>query len=222
MKYGIIGALDEEVFRLKNDMRLDKVTEACGCSYYEGELDGKEVVVVCCSVGKVNAAVCTTILIREFGCDAVVNTGIAGAMGAGLRPLSVVISSDVVIHDISSVVEKYYPYTITFKADEKLVKAAGAAVGAGVDYRIGRIATGDQFVQGGELRDRIKREFDPDAVEMEGGAVAQACYMNKVPFVIIRTMSDSADDSAHDTYDNFMSLAAKQSCDILRGMLRSL
>lgn len=230
MKYGIIGALDEEVIRLKNSMQLERTIEACGCTYYEGKLEGKDAVVVCCSVGKVNAAVCTTILIREFGCGAVINTGIAGAMGEGLRPLGVVISSEVVIHDISSIAAKYYPYTTVFKADEGLVNAVRAASVDGAreadinnfDCRVGRIATGDQFVQGGELRDRIKREFHPEAVEMEGGAVAQACYMNDVPFVVIRTMSDSADDDAGETYDNFMERAATLSSEILRCTLRSL
>ena len=222
MKYGIIGALDEEVRLLKSEMNVKKVANACGCRFYDGDLEGKRVCVVCCSVGKINAAVCATILVREMGCDAVINVGVAGAMGKGLHPLDVVLSKDVVLHDVSPIAAKYYPFTLTFPADPVLLSAAKAVCSDGVNYRVGRIATGDQFVEGGELRSRIEREFAPDAVEMEGGAVAQVCYMNSAPFLIIRTMSDSADEGANESYDNLLERAAQQSARIVKGMLKRL
>jgi len=221
MKYGIIGALDEEVRLLTAEMAVTKTVEACGCTYYDGVLDGKAVTVVCCSVGKVNAAVCTTILIREFGCEAVVNVGIAGAMGKGLRPLDVVLSREAVVHDLDPSAVKYYPFTRSFSGDERLLAAADAACG-GITHRIGRIATGDQFIAGGEPAARIREAYAPDAVEMEGAAVAQVCHMNGVPFLIIRSMSDSADEDANEVYDDFIDRAAAQSAQIVRGMLQRL
>jgi adenosylhomocysteine nucleosidase len=225
MKYGIIGALDEEVALLTAAMESPRETTACGCVFHEGKLDGHDAVVVCCSVGKINAAVCTTILIREFGCGAVVNAGVAGAMGKGLGPLDIVLSSDVVLHDADAIMEKYYPFSLTFAADDALLAAAKESCReekGDSGWAVGRIATGDQFVAGGALHDSIKERFAPLAVEMEGGAVAQASYMNGVPFLIIRTMSDSADDDADVSYDNFMERAAQQSAAIVRGMLRHL
>ena len=223
MKYGIIGALDEEVSLFAAAMDSPRETKACGCTFREGMLDGHEAVVVCCSVGKVNAAVCTTILIREFGCGAVINAGVAGAMGEGLHTLDVVLSTDVVLHDEDAIMAKYYPFETDFKADAGLLSAAQAACRrAGLSFCSGRIATGDRFVAGGELYDSIKKAFAPLAVEMEGGAVAKTCYMNETPFLVIRTMSDSADDDADVSYDNFLSRAAHQSAAIVRGMLQTL
>lgn len=223
MKYGMIGALDEEVALLAGAMEQTRETEACGCTFREGKLDGHDVVVVCCSVGKINAAVCTTILIREFGCGAVINAGIAGAMGKGLGPLDVVLSTETVLYDEDGIMEKYYPFSRSFSADERLrAAAADACMALGVRFQQGRIATGDRFVAGGELSRSIREGYSPLAVEMEGGAVAKACFMNRTPFLIIRTMSDSADENADATYDNFMSRAAHQSASILREALRRL
>jgi len=222
VKYGIIGALSEEVRLLTADMAVDRIVEACGCRFFDGALDGKSVTVVCSSVGKVNAAVCTTILIREFGCKAVINVGVAGAMGAGLRPLDVVLSNDVVVYDLDELATKYYPFTRSFTPNPTLLAAAEAACGDTIRHRAGRIATGDQFVAGGEPARLIRETYAPDAVEMEGGAVAQACYLNGVPFLVIRTMSDSADENAAAQYDNFLERAAAQSAQIVRGMLQRL
>jgi len=222
MKYGIIGALEEEVRLLTAEMAVERTTEACGCKFFDGTLDGKAVTVVCCSVGKVNAAVCTALLIHQHGCGAIVNVGVAGAMGAGLRPLDVVLSNEVIVHDIDDLALKYYPFTRRFLPDQTLLAAAEAVCAGTIPYRVGRIATGDQFIAGGEPAERIRAVYAPDAVEMEGGAVAQASFMSGVPFLIVRTMSDSADSDANETYDNFLERAAARSAQIVRGMLQRL
>lgn len=223
MVWGIIGALDEEVELLKNAMTVTKETKIYGSTFYSGILDGKEVVVVCCSIGKINAALCASVIIRELNADIVVNVGIAGAMDKRLKVLDVVLSSEAVHHDGDAVLAKYYPFQKEYKADEKLIALAEKACEKAVNghsHYVGRIATGDVFVEGGDVRDRIKKDFAPLCVEMEGAAIAQACYMNEKPFLIIRTMSDNADDSASMSYDEFKPEAANQSANIIREMLR--
>lgn len=223
MVWGIIGAIDEEVELLKNAMTVTKETKIYGSTFYSGILDGKEVVVVCCSIGKINAALCASVIIRELNADIVVNVGIAGAMDKRLKVLDVVLSSEAVHHDGDAVLAKYYPFQKEYKADEKLIALAEKACEKAVNghsHYTGRIATGDVFVEGGDVRDRIKNDFAPLCVEMEGAAIAQACYMNEKPFLIIRTMSDNADDSASMSYDEFKPEAANQSANIIREMLR--
>lgn len=223
MVWGIIGALDEEVELLKNAMTVTKETKIYGSTFYSGVLEGKEVVVVCCSVGKINAALCASVIIRELNADVVVNVGIAGAMDKRLKVLDVVLSSEAVHHDGDPVLAKYYPFQKEYTADKKLIELAERACENAVkghSHYTGRIATGDVFVEGGEVQESIRSRFAPLCVEMEGAAIAQACYMNEKPFLIIRTMSDNADDSATMTYDEFKPEAANQSANIIREMLK--
>lgn len=223
MVWGIIGALDEEVELLKNAMTVTGEQKIYGSTFYRGTLDGQQVVVVCCSVGKINAALCASVMAREMKADIIVNVGIAGAMDKRLKVLDVVISSEAVHHDGDPVLAKFYPFRTEYKADEKLIALAQKACANlknGHAHYVGRIATGDVFVEGGPVKERIERDFAPLCVEMEGAAIAQACYMNEKPFLIIRTMSDNADDSAAMTYDEFKPEAADQSAGIIREMLR--
>lgn len=223
MVWGIIGALDEEVELLKNAMTITGETKIYGSVFYSGKLEGKDVVLVCCSVGKINAALCASVMVREMKADVVVNVGIAGAMDKRLKVLDVVLSSEAVHHDGDPVLAKFYPFCKEYKADEKLIELADKAcknVVNGHSHYIGRIATGDVFVEGGAVKERIERDFAPLCVEMEGAAIAQACYMNEKPFLIIRTMSDNADDAASMSYDEFKPEAADQSANIIREMLK--
>ncbi len=226
MVWGIIGALDAEVALLVNQMNVSGQKELCGCTYYTGKIDKTDVVVVCCSIGKINAAVCANNLILEFGADLVVNVGIAGNTDKQLGILDVVISSDVVCHDTDlELMERYYPYRRTYMADAGLIEKCKLACrnikDRNFNYKVGRIASGDIFVSDSVTKNDIISRLAPSCVEMEGASIGQVAFMHGKPFLIIRTMSDTADESADNLYDNFMELAATNSASILLGMISS-
>jgi adenosylhomocysteine nucleosidase len=224
MTTGIIGALPEEIAHLRDAMALQSASEHYNTTFYRGVIEGRPVVLACASVGKVNAALCASVMIREMGAQAIVNLGIAGAMDKRLGVMDVVLSTDAVMHDADPIMEKFYPFRLTFSADEKLLSAAEAACARMPDVHAftGRVATGDCFVSAGPRRERIICDFSPLCVEMEGAAVAQACYMNGVPFLIIRTISDNADEEAAISYEEFKDGAAAQSAKIVLEMLKDI
>ena len=186
--------------------------------FYAGTLEGKNVVVVRSGIGKVNAAVCTQILIDEFEAEAVINTGIAGSLNADINIGDLVISTDLVHHDMNAVAFGYPVGQIpqmeafSFRSDENLRKLAVQAcrdVNPDIEVYEGRIASGDQFVADQGVKDEIIKNFDACAVEMEGAAIAQAAYLNNVPFLVVRAISDKADGSAEVDYPTFEALAVE-------------
>ncbi len=216
MKLGIIGAMDVEVNTLKNRMRHKTIAHYAGSEYWSGILEELPVVVVQCGVGKVNAALCAQILISVYGVTHIVNTGIAGSLCADLDIGDLVISRDAMYHDFNCN-HFGYPYgkvpgmdVISFPADEMLQKLAFAAaeeVNPG-HTRSGRVASGDQFVAEKALKESIIANTQGLCTEMEGAAIAHAAYRNGIPFVIIRAISDKADDSAEMDYPTFERIAA--------------
>lgn len=223
MVWGIIGALDAEVALLRDAMQVVEQFEDYGTTFYCGTLEGQQICLACCSVGTINAALCASLMIREHGATHVVNVGIAGAADERLRVLDVVLCTEAVLHDREPLMKKYYPFALRFQSDSALLTLAERAcrnLSSQFAHYQGVVATGDVFVQGGETKDRIVRDFAPMCVEMEGAAIAQACLMNHTPFLVIRTMSDNADSEADITYDEFLPRAAAQSAAILHEMLR--
>ena len=228
-KTGIIGAMDIEVEQLKKDMDIRREVKKAGMNFCEGILNGREVVVVRSGVGKVNAAVCTQILVDEFQVDAVINTGIAGSLNADIDIGDIVISTDVVHHDMDAVNFGYGPGQIpqmdvfSFEADEELADLAEKTcqkVNPDIKVFRGRVVSGDQFVADKAVKERISGLFHGFCTEMEGAAVAQTAYLNEIPFVIIRAISDKADDSASEDYPTFEKKAVAHSVRLVEGMLR--
>lgn len=228
---GIIGAMEEEVAALKNKMQISGVLKKASMEFYKGTLQGKPVVVVRSGIGKVNAGLCTQILVDLFDVKMVINTGIAGSLDARIDIGDIVISTEALQHDMDAT-QFGYPLgqiprmeTLAFPADEAMVKAAKAAcekVNPEIHVFTGRIVTGDQFVASSEVKDRIKENFDALCTEMEGGAIAQAAWLNKVPFVIIRAISDKADNSAQMDYPTFEKQAILHSVRLTEEMVRKL
>lgn len=225
-KWGILGALDAEIAKIKENMNVESSTEVYGSTVYEGTVHGVPVVLVCCGIGKVNAAALTGVIIREFKADVVVNVGIAGAMGRGVGTLDVVVSDCVEFHDTDEVMKKYYPLTQCFNADKALNELCLTACRELKEENEimknvwhGKIATGDCFVNDKATKAAIVEKCSPLCVEMEGALIGQVAFMNDTPFLVIRTMSDSADDEADETYDNFLEIAANQSASIILKML---
>ena len=230
MKLGILGAMEMEVESLLG--LLEDKNTAChaGTAFHEGRLEGLDVVVVQCGIGKVNAALCVQMLCDFYGVTHLVNTGIAGSLDAALDIGDLVISVDAMYHDADVTNFGYVPGQMTgmpvsFAADPQLAEYAFAAaeeVNPGHTRR-GRIASGDQFVCVQSLKDRIIEITGAACTEMEGAAIAQAAYRNGVPFVIIRAISDKADNSAELDYPTFERIAAHRCAAVTRtfaGMLK--
>lgn len=228
---GIIGAMDEEVAAIKEAMEGVTVLKKASMEFYEGSLEGKQVVVVRSGIGKVNAGICTQILVDLFHVDAVINTGIAGSLKNEVNIGDIVLSTDVVHHDVDA--QGFgYPVgqiprmdTFSFQADEYLRNTAMTVcreVNPEIQVFCGRVASGDQFISAGDVKARIKENFDAYCVEMEGAAIAQGAYLNQVPFLIIRAISDKADNSATMDYPTFERQAIAHCVNLTRNMVKVL
>ncbi len=231
-KLGIIGAMSVEVETLKNKLEKLRVISCCGMDFYEGILEGLPVVVVVCGVGKVNAAMCAQILCCIFSVTHIVNTGVAGSLDAKLDIGDFVISSDAVYHDFDChilnpdyIVGQVPGMPVrTFAADQQLLQYAlqcADEVYPGHAH-IGTVASGDQFVSDLKQKQAIVENTNAICTEMEGAAIAHTAYRNEVPFVIIRAISDKADDSAQMDYPAFEAAAAKRSALVTCLLARKL
>ncbi len=216
MKLGIIGAMDVEVAALIAQMEEENYCERAGSVYFEGTLCGTPAVVVRCGVGKVNAALCAQILCDIYGVTHLVNTGIAGSLCADLDIGDLVISTDAIYHDFDlqfwgRPIGQVPGMDVTaFPADAALMDAAFRAAEAENPghTRMGRIASGDQFICSKAQKEKIIADTAAICAEMEGAAIAHTAYRNGIPFVIIRAISDKADDSAEMDYPTFEAIAA--------------
>ena len=230
MKLGIIGAMDVEVAALKAKMENVTVTTRAGMEYYAGTLEGLPAVVVQCGVGKINAAMCTQILIDHFGVTHIVNTGIAGSLCAELDIGDLVISRDAIHHDFDlhfwgrPIGQVPGLDVIAFPADEKLMNAAFAAAEAenAGHTKIGRVASGDQFICSKEQKEKIIADTGAICAEMEGASIAQGAWLNGLPFLIIRAISDKADDSAEMDYPTFERAAAQHSAKLVEALVAEI
>lgn len=228
-KIGIIGAMEIEVAQLKEAMQTRRMVTKAGMVFAEGVLENREVVVVRSGVGKVNAAICTQILADEFGVDAIINTGIAGSLRAEINIGDVVISTDVLHHDMDAAGFGYAPGQIpqmdvfSFPADEnlrELAKTVCKKVNPEIGVFEGRVVSGDQFISERAAKERIASMFSGFCTEMEGAAIAQTAYLNQIAFVIIRAISDKADDTARMDYEVFEKMAVDHSVHLILGLLR--
>ena len=230
MKLGIIGAMDVEVATLKEKMENAVLTSKAGMEFCEGTLEGLPAVVVQCGVGKVNAALCAQILCDCYGVTAIVNTGIAGSLCNELDIADLVVSRDAIHHDFDlrfwgRPVGQVPGFDVTaFPADENLIAkafAAAEAVNPGHN-KIGRVASGDQFICSWEQKEAIIANTRAICAEMEGASIAHAAYRNGVPFVILRAISDKADDSANMDYPTFEALAAQRCAQVTMLLAKEL
>ena len=232
-KTGIIGAMEIELTALKKNLASPCEKKSGGLVFTEGLLNGKEVVIVKSGIGKVNAALCAQRLISEFNVSSIINTGIAGAMAQGLKVLDFVVSTDAIYHDVDvtgfgyKLTEIPQMDTSDFKADPALIDLAEKTFASldelkGHTLISGRIASGDQFISDRHIKEKIRVCCNPACVEMEGAAIAHTCHLNNVPFVIIRCMSDMADDGGESLYEFNEKTAANLSASLVMGMIQSL
>ncbi len=228
---GIIGAMEEEVSQLVHKMSDMEKTEIAGMVFNKGLIGNKDLVVVKSGIGKVNAAMCTQILATYFKVDMVINTGVAGSLRNEINIGDVVISTDALQHDMDATGFGYEPGVIPrmktsiFEADKKLVKIAEESCKDSVPeigVFKGRVVSGDQFITDKAVKERLVNLFRGYCTEMEGAAIAQAAYLNNIPFLIIRAISDKADDSARMDYGEFERKAIDNSVAMLCEMLNRI
>ena len=227
-KIGIIGAMEEEVNIIKGKMQGVKIRQLAGMEFHEGVMNNKPVVVVHSGIGKVNAAVCTQILIDVFLIDAVINTGVAGSLRNEIDIADLVLSTDALQHDMDATGFGYEAGVIPrmdcsiFPADPELVGLAEEICRteiSGISVHTGRVVSGDQFISDQKKKEWLVSTFGGYCTEMEGAAIAHAAYLNRVPFLIIRAISDKADHSAEMSYAEFESLAIQSTVKLVTGLI---
>lgn len=229
-KYGVIGAMDVEVALFRDSLEQQIVSCIAGIEFVEGVLNGCPVVIVKSGVGKVNAALCAQLLISRFAVDGIINTGAAGAFGAGLGVLDLVVSTEVIYHDVDVTAWGYECGMLpgmpaVFTAEKELIRCAEAACRDAFPDRMvvcGRVASGDQFISTAQQKAIIREKFNPVCVEMEGAAVGHICSLYQKPFVIIRCMSDMADDSGKQTAEFNEETAGHTSAAVVANLVKWL
>ena len=228
---GIIGAMEEEVAALKKKMQIEKIMQCASMEFCQGILEGKQVVVVRSGIGKVNAAVCAQILVDRFQVDAMINTGIAGALSNEINIGDIVLSSDTMQHDMDATGFGYRfgeiprMETSAFEADSQLIELAKVCckrVNPEVGVHVGRVVSGDQFISNRSDKEWIVKYFGGYCTEMEGAAIAQVAYLNQIPFLIVRAISDKADNSASMDYAEFEKQAIIHSVNLIVEMVNNL
>lgn len=231
MKIGIIGAMDVEVALLKDHIQNAKQLTYAGMNFSEGKIGETEVVVVKSGVGKVNAACCVQLLADRFGVTHIINTGVAGALNHLIHIGDIVVSTSAVYHDVDATVFGYRKGEVpqmgmfSFHADKKLRTRAVTAVrevAPEVNVFEGRVASGDQIIASRAVKEEIIKECGGFCAEMEGAAIAHASTINNIPFVIIRAISDQADESVTISYEEFEAKAAEHCAAIVEHMISSI
>ena len=226
---GIIGAMDVEVAKLKEKLENVEIITKAGMEFNKGTFEGKDVVIVRSGIGKVNAGICTQILVDLFNVSAIINTGIAGSLKNEINIGDIVISTDALQHDVDATNFGYELGFIpqmkvkSFEADKNLIALAKDCCHSAlpeIGVFEGRVVSGDQFIADKAKKDYISENFQGFCTEMEGAAIAQAAYLNDVPFVVIRAISDKADDSASMDYPTFEAMAVENSVKLLSEFIR--
>ena len=228
-KIGIIGAMPSEVETLIAQMENDRPVTVASCIFHEGKLGGQDVVAVRGGCGKVAAALCAQIMILRFGVDLLINTGTAGTLSDKLSIGDIAVSENVVEWDMDTsavgdpVGYLSGPNIIYVPADKALTQAVTETLDAlNEKYVVGTICSGDTFVANSDLKRRIAENFNGIACEMEGAAVGHVCYVNKVPFVVIRAVSDGGNEAVQMDYPTFVKIAAAKSAEMVIALLKRL
>lgn len=230
-KIGIIGAMELEVETLKAQMQIKNIVKKASMEFHEGTLNHQEVVIVRSGIGKVNAGICVQILADIFHVTHIINTGVAGSLNAAIDIGDVVVSADALYHDMDATIFGYQPGEVPqlgkreFTADPGLVNLAKISCQeANPDIHVftGRVVSGDQFISDKAVKEKLISLFSGSCAEMEGAAIAHAATLNEIPFVIIRAISDKADNSAEMDYPAFEKKAAQDCAKLVAHMLQNI
>ena len=226
-KIGIIGAMKIEIDALAEMLGNRHDSMCSGITFHEGVLNGADVVLAVCGVGKVFAAICAQTMILKYGVDAIVNSGVAGGLSDKLKICSAVIADKVVQHDMDtsplgdpvgliSGINKVY-----IDCDRDIINALEKSMeGRDNGYLVGTVASGDTFINDNNKKEYLRSQFGAVACEMEGAAVGHVCYVNDIPFCVFRTISDGGDDSSDIDFPTFAALAAKSAQETILEFLK--
>lgn len=227
MKIGVIGPTEKEIMPFIGEISNKELTEYAMLKFYSGTYEGVEVVSTFCGVCKVNAAIATQILIDRFEVTHIVLTGVAGALNKKLKIGDTVVASEIAYHDVASgILTEYHPWMkdIYFRTDIEMLKlceSIGNSVSIQSKCYIGRIITGEAFITHNE-REKLIEKFNPLCVDMESASVAHTCYVNNIPFIVIRSMSDNADENGDESFKNNMEMAAQSSIKLVEELIKKL
>ncbi|UYX55141.1 5'-methylthioadenosine/adenosylhomocysteine nucleosidase [Bacillus thuringiensis] len=230
-RIGIIGAMQIEIDLLLEKLHIKEghIKEGhtiAGMPFYKGNYMDTEIIITRCGVGKVNAAACTQILINKFDVDTIINTGVAGGLHPDVKVGDLVISTNVTHHDVcKNQMKNLFPFQESFIASKELRELAREACNSSslnVSVHEGRIVSGECFVEDSKLKEQLVTEYAPHCTEMEGAAIGHVAHINDIPFLVIRSISDSADDEAQVSYDDFAKTAANYCSEIIVEMLKHI
>jgi adenosylhomocysteine nucleosidase len=218
---GIIGAMPSELVDIRKKLADPKIEKYSGFEFYINQIEGKKVINVCSGITKVNAAICTQVLIDRFSPDSIINAGIAGGMNSEVKVCDIVVSQEVIAHDVDlHFLVDYPPYCGIYKANEELINIAVKTCGSfGIKSHVGRIVSGEAFISSNEVKSEIVSRLSPYAVDMESSAIGHCAFLNDIPFVSVRCISDNADDEGAMSFDEFEKIAAKKVADIVLKMI---
>ena len=216
----IIGAMPSELADIRNILGEAEIKKFSGFNFYINKYKNNTIINACCGIAKVNAAICTQTAIDNFHPDCVINTGIAGGMNSAVKVCDIVISTEVLPHDLDlHFLQDYPPYCGIFKSDLNLISIAEKICNeAGINSFRGRIVSGEAFISSNEVKADIQNRFDPYAVDMESAAVGHCCFLNDMPYVSVRCIPDNADDEGAISFDEFEKIAAKRVAEIVLKM----
>lgn len=223
-KIAVIGAMPSELADIRLMLGEAEIKRISGFDFYINEYKGNKIINACCGIAKVNAALCTQVMIDNFSPDYVINAGVAGGMNTAVKVCDIVISTEVLPHDLDPhFLADYPPYCAVFKADDKIMDTAEKVCDEfSVNSFRGRIVSGEQFISDSAVKAAIQEKFDPYAVDMESAAVGHCCFLNEMPFASIRCISDNADDEGAMSFDEFEKIAAKRVAEIVLRMTELL
>jgi adenosylhomocysteine nucleosidase len=223
-KIAVIGAMPSELADIRLMLGEAEIKRISGFDFYINEYKGNKIINACCGIAKVNAALCTQVMIDNFSPDYVINAGVAGGMNTAVKVCDIVISTEVLPHDLDPhFLADYPPYCAVFKADDKIMDTAEKVCDEfSVNSFRGRIVSGEQFISDSAVKAAILEKFAPYAVDMESAAVGHCCFLNEMPFASIRCISDNADDEGAMSFDEFEKIAAKRVAEIVLRMTELL
>ncbi len=216
-KIAIIGALPSELEGIQTAQCSPEIIKLARYTFYKSKLNDREIITACCGIGKVNAALCTQILIDHFGVECIINTGIAGGMYEGIHVCDIVISEEVLAHDLDPhFLDDYPPYKASYPSDKALQFAVSAICEErNIPHYQGVIISGDAFISDEVTKQSLKEKYNPYAVDMETAAIGFTAWRNSIPFVSVRCISDLADDHGEESYESFEQRAANRVAEIV-------
>ena len=228
MKIGIICASDSEIAPFLSMSDRFEVTEKAMLKFFSGKIGNTDVVTLFSGVGKVNAAIAAQILADTFKCGAIINSGTAGSMSDGVKIFDTVVSTEVVYHDMDEdILTEFHPYipSCFFKSDRRLIDAARAVLRetqGSHSILFGRMATGDRFIKDETTKAQIKALYAPLSIDMETASIAHVCYVNNIPFISVRTITDNANDGGSENFEENCDKASRIAAEFVRNMLAKL